>query len=154
MSSDSFDDDDIDEGVEYEADEDQLERNPGEHGKWVSAVIALIGLWVFMAPFLMEVVAAHFWSDVFVGLALIALGSYNYYRRRDELLASEGAAALAALIGTWMIVAPFVFGGFEGFAEADLMFWNDVMGGLLVLALGAYSVYEARDTDVTAVAGT
>lgn len=113
-----------------------------------------MGLWVLVAPFLMEVVAAHFWSDVIIGLALIGLGGYNYYRRRDEQLASVGAAAFVALLGAWMIIAPFVFGGFEGFGDVNPMFWNDVIGGLLVLALGVYSMYEARDTDVVPVAET
>lgn len=158
MSTDSSDDD-VNVAAEYEADEDQLERNPGGHGKWVSGLVALVGVWVLAAPFLLAVeTAAHLWTDVVVGLLLIALGGYNYYRRRDERLASVGVATFVALLGLWMIVAPFVLGGefirvgFEGFADADPMFWSDVLGGLVVLGLGAYSAYEARDTDHTSPA--
>jgi len=35
---------------------------------------------------------ANFWNDIIVGLALIALGAYNYYRRADERVGSVGSA--------------------------------------------------------------
>lgn len=61
-----------------------------------------------------------------------------------------GVGAFFALLGLWLIATPFILGSTEGFAavEMDLEFWNDIVVGLLVFVLGAYSAYEARDTDV------
>lgn len=164
MSSDHSDDPNV--VAEYDTEEDQLERNPGQHGKLISGLVALIGVWMIAAPFVFqgiwpdqfEILEAHFWSDLIVGLALLVLGGYNYYRRRDERLASVGVAAFVALLGLWMIATPFVFGiegadvGMDVLADGDLMAWNDVLLGLVVLILGAYSAYEARDTDYTSPA--
>lgn len=139
--------------AEYDTEEGQLERNPAEHGKWVSLAIAVLGAWLIVEPFLIEVVAGNFWNDVVVGAALVLIGGYNYYRRADERLASVGAAAFAALLGLWMIVSPWAWGVEIGGTNvvSQLGFWNDVVVGALVLILGAYSAYEARDTDVGAV---
>ena len=124
----------------------RAETNPGERGKWVSALIALAGVWLLAEPFLFGVVAANFWNDVVLGALLVALGGYNYYRRTNGRTASTGASALAALLGLWLVVSPWVYGA--GATVNPAGFWNDVVIGLVVLALGAYSVYEAREHDV------
>lgn len=149
MSDRSYDEEYGDE--EYETDYD---TNPGEHGKWVSAIIALAGLWLVIEPFLFGVLAGNLWNDVIVGVLLIALGGYNYYRRANEELGSAAAAGLAALLGLWLIVSPWVYGAEIGTVNVttELGFWNDVIVGLIVLVLGAYSVYEARDVDVATTA--
>ncbi len=166
MSSDHSDDRDV--VAEYDADEDGMKPNPREQGKWISGLVALIGAWMIAAPFVFETIwpaqfellEAHFWSDVIVGLALLVLGGYNYYRRSDERLANSGVAMLIALLGLWMIATPFVFGiegadvGMDVLADGDLMAWNDVLLGLVVFLLGAYSAYEARDTGTTRPART
>lgn len=131
-----------------------VDTNPAERGKWVSVLVALLGLWLIAEPLLLEMTAANFWNDVVVGLALIVLGGYNYYRRADERLGSVAVGVFVALLGLWLIAAPFVFGVDTGATEATgLAFWNDVVVGALVLILGAYSAYEARDTDVARPAG-
>ena len=134
------------ETVEPEVD-DEYDRNPSEQGKWLSAIIALLGLWMIVEALWFDVVAAQFWNDVIVGALLLAVGGYNYYRRADEEIGSVAAASVAALLGLWLIAAPFLFGADAGFTEAvnDLAFWNDIVVGLLALALGAYSAYQARD---------
>lgn len=121
--------------------------NPGEQGKGLSAVIAALGLWMIVQAVLFDLVATQMWNDIIVGALLAAVGAYNYYRRSDEQLGNLGAAAVAALLGLWLIVAPFVLGADTGFTEAanDLGFWNDIVVGLLVLAAGAYSAYKIRD---------
>jgi drug/metabolite transporter (DMT)-like permease len=130
-----------------EAYRDVDEPNPNERGKWLSALIALIGLWLILEAFLFDLVASQVWNDFLVGALLVIAGGYNYYRRADEQLGSVGAAALAALLGVWLVAAPFIFGASAGFTEAvnDAGFWNDVVIGLVVFVLGAYSAYEIRD---------
>jgi thiol:disulfide interchange protein len=135
--------------AEYDRDEDveEYDPTPSEQGKWVSAVIALIGVWMLAEAFLFDVVPGQFWNDVIVGGLLLAVGGYNYYRRANEEIGSVGAAAVAALVGLWLVAAPFLFGAQAGLTEATnaLAFWNDIVVGLLALGLGAYSAYEARE---------
>lgn len=136
---------------EYDTTEyDEVDENPGERGKWISGIIGLAGVWLLIEAFWFELLPANFWNDVVVGVLLIALGGYNYYRRSNEELANTAAAALSALLGLWLVVSPWVYGVEIGGAElaTQMGFWNDVVVGLIVLVLGAYSVYEARDRDV------
>lgn len=157
MSSDHSDDPNV--RAEYDANENRLERNPDRQGAGISALVALIGAWFVAAPFVFEAIwpvqfeiaQAHFWSNLIVGLALVVLGGYNYYRRRGERLGSVGVAAFVALLGLWLIATPFVFGTEVGMdvAGGDLMGWNDTLLGLVVFILGAYSAYEARKTGRT-----
>lgn len=125
-----------------------VDRNPMERGKWVSAIIALAGLWLVVEALWFDILPANFWNDVVVGGLLIALGSYNFYRRTNEKLGSTAAAAVSALLGLWLVVSPWVYG--DGAVNLATVggFWNDIIVGLIVFALGAYSVYETRDTDV------
>jgi ABC-type nickel/cobalt efflux system permease component RcnA len=146
-------DDEYDRTDDYDA--RGVDTNPGERGKWISALVALLGLWLVVEPFLFEMTAVNFWNDIIVGLALIALGAYNYYRRADQRLGSVAVGVFVALLGLWLLAAPFVFGVDGGASEATgATFWNDVVVGALVVILGAYSAYEARDTDVAHPART
>lgn len=137
---------------EYDATD--VDTNPAERGKWVSLLVALLGLWLIVEPMLFEMTAANFWNDVIIGVALIVLGGYNYYRRANRRLGSVAVGVFVALLGLWLIAAPYVFGVDGGASDATgAAFWNDVVVGALVLLLGAYSAYEARDTDVATPAG-
>lgn len=121
--------------------------NPYERGKWLSAIIALLGAWMILQTFLFEMVASQFWNDIIVGALLLGVGGYNYSRRGRDQVGSAGAAAIAALLGLWLIAAPFMFGWDAGTTEAanPLVFWNDVVVGLIALGVGAFSAYAARD---------
>ncbi|PSP70253.1 hypothetical protein BRC70_05875 [Halobacteriales archaeon QH_6_68_27] len=135
-----------------------VETNPAERGKWISGLVALLGLWLVAEAYLLDPIAGHFWSDIIVGVALIALGGYNFYRRANERIGSIGVGVFVALLGLWLVMTPFVLGstGEPGAGvEFDIEFWNDVIIGLLVFLLGAYSAYEARETEaVTPAART
>jgi len=122
-------------------------RNEWGRGKWVSGLIALVGLWMLIQSLLFEMITAQLWNDVVIGLLLLAVGGYNYYRQTNGHYGSVGAASVAALIGLWLILAPFVFGqGGDLTAVPDsTAFWNDIVIGLLTFALGAYSAYRIRD---------
>lgn len=144
-NSDTYDRDDYDERRDAD-----IDTNPSEAGKWISAVVALLGLWLLVQVFVLEPIAGNLWSDVIVGIGLIALGGYNFYRRSDERLGSAAVGGFVALLGLWLIATPFILGATEGTGavEMGVEFWNDVVVGVVVFLLGAYSAYEARDTDV------
>jgi hypothetical protein len=127
------------------------DENPAEQGKLASALIALAGVWLMIEPFLIEpIVAGNFWNDILVGALLLVLGGYNYYRRSNDELGNTAVAGMAALLGLWLIVAPWVYGIDTpgGQVVNELGFWNDIVVGLVVLVLGVYSVYESRTVDV------
>jgi drug/metabolite transporter (DMT)-like permease len=120
--------------------------NPNERGKWLSALIALIGVWMIVEPILFELAAAQLWNDIVVGLLLVAAGGYNYSRQTSEKLGSPGMAGIAAFLGLWLVATPFLFGtGIAGdqFTES-LGAWNDFTIGLVTFLLGAYSAYRIR----------
>ena len=135
--------------AEYETDQvdRNLDPNPYERGKWLSGIIALFGAWMLVQSFLFDMVGSQFWNDIIVGALLLVIGGYNYSRRGNDKVASVGAAAIAALLGLWLITAPFMFGWDAGATEAvnPLVFWNDIVVGLITLAIGAFSAYAARD---------
>lgn len=121
--------------------------NPGERGKWLSAILGLLGLWMLAQAVLFELSAGQFWNDVLVGSLFLVVGAYNYYRRSNEHFGNVAAASIAALVGLWLVAAPFVLGIDSGATETanDLGFWNDVIVGLTAAAVGGYSAYKARD---------
>jgi len=135
--------------------EDDYERravgtDPTAAGKWVSVLVALLGTWVLVESTFLKPFGGNLWSDVVLGATLVALGGYNYYRRDSEQLGSVGVGAFVALLGLWLVATPFVLGSAEGVGavEPTVALWTDVVVGLTVFVLGAYSTYEARDTDV------
>ncbi|MFC4550537.1 MULTISPECIES: SPW repeat domain-containing protein [Halorussus] len=136
--------------AEYDMERDvdaDMDPNPYERGKWLSGIIALLGVWMLLEAFLFDIVASQFWNDVIVGALLLVVGGYNYSRRGSDKVGSVAAAAIAALAGLWLVAAPFMFGWDGGTTEAvnALAFWNDIVVGLLALAIGAFSAYAAHD---------
>lgn len=126
---------------------DEYDANPSERGKWVSVLVALLGLWVVIGAVMGDLAAVQFWSDVIVGGLLILVGGYNAYRRSQERTGSTAAAVVTVIGGLWLVATPFMFDAGPGIVEATSRFgfWNDVVVGLLVALLGAYSAYEARE---------
>jgi drug/metabolite transporter (DMT)-like permease len=121
--------------------------NPSESGKWISALIALLGLWMAVQAIGVELTAAQFWNDILVGALLIGVGGYNYSQRASERFGNTAVALIAVAAGLWLIAAPFVLGADTGFTETTNVFgfYNDLVVGLLAVILGAYSAYKARD---------
>lgn len=54
---------------------------------------------------------------------------------------AAGASGLAALVGLWVLVSPFVLSG--PFASGTAM-WSTVVAGVLIAVLAAYGAYAIR----------
>lgn len=110
--------------------------------QWVSALVAVIGLWIIASPFVYEATDAASWNNTLVGTAIFLLAGYNFYRLSKDRLANVGAAALAALLGLWIAVSPYVMEMGSGALAS-----STTVSGLLVALISAYSVYSNRKAD-------
>ncbi|WP_226481080.1 SPW repeat domain-containing protein [Natrinema amylolyticum] len=110
--------------------------------QWVSALVALIGLYIVASPFILESTDAAIWNDTLVGTAIFLTAGYNFYRLSKDRLASVGVASLAVLLGLWALVSPsFIEMGSNELATGT------AISGLAVAALSAYNAYANRKAD-------
>lgn len=134
-----------------ETERSDIKPDPPDAVKWVSAIVALVGVWLLGEAYLLEPIFAGISSDSVVGVALLALGGYNYIRRSGEWFGSVGVSALVILLGVWLVASPFLGGQPDGpLALADNPeFWSDVVTGLVTVTLGIYSLSHATGTTET-----
>lgn len=111
-------------------------------GRYVSAATALLGGWVVLSAFLLAPPAGNFWNDIVVGAAIGIISGYNALNADGPEDINTGGSALVALLGLWMVVAPFIFETPDATA-----FWSDVIVGALVAILAGYNTYQARSTE-------
>ena len=111
-----------------------------EMERWLGGLNALLGAWLIAVPFVFGIESdAGLWNHVIVGAAILVFSGYNAYSADEYESGSMWAAGLSALLGLWMIVAPFVFT-----VEGGTVFWNDVVVGALVALMAGYNMYQAR----------
>ncbi|MFC7079615.1 SPW repeat protein [Halorussus caseinilyticus] len=82
------------------------------------------------------------WNDIIVGAAIGVIAGYNAFKADDPGGINTGSASLVALLGLWMVIAPFVF---ETVLEAA--FWSDIVSGAIVAVLAGYNAYRSRGTE-------
>lgn len=111
--------------------------------KWLSGVNALVGAWIVAALFLLTAtgggLSASAWNNIIVGVAILLIAGYNYLRTDEDEPGSVGASALVALLGLWILVAPFLV--FT--VDTAALFWSNVLSGALVALIGAFNAYTA-----------
>lgn len=111
--------------------------------QWLSAIVALVGLYLVASPFIFEATETAIWNDTLVGTAIFLLGGYNFYRLSKDRLGSSGIASLAALLGLWALISPYVIE--MGSTELAR---STVISGLIVALLSAYSAYANNEADM------
>jgi hypothetical protein len=120
----------------------EADRRNDNTGGYIAALTALLGTWLIVGAFVFSPTpAATFWNDVIVGGAIGSIAGYNAVQS-DERGINTGGASLVALLGLWMVIAPFVF---ETTTAAS--FWSDIVTGALVAVLAGYNAYQSRETE-------
>ena len=125
--------------------------------QWTSGINIVAGLWLIIAPFVLgyELIQAALWNDVIVGIIIAAFAVARVARP----LMNPSLSWINAVLGLWLIVAPFVlaYGGtmeVEGaVGGAQTAMWNDIIVGVIVLVLGVWSALSARRRWVCAPPG-
>ncbi len=103
--------------------------------KPLSWLIAIVGAWELAAPFVLGATATTaFLADaIIIGVALVVLGVWAALTDLRGTLRTLDW--LNALVGVWLVAAPFVL-GYTGVASA---LWNDVLVGIAVAVLGGWA---------------
>lgn len=110
--------------------------------KWLAGLNALLGIWLLVVPFVFDVPTAAMWNAVIIGGLISVLGGYNYYLTTQEKEVNVGVASINAMLGLWVIAAPFLF------QPGTAALWNDVIVGALVATFGGYNAYEANRVSI------
>lgn len=114
--------------------------------RWITVVNGVLGLWLIVAPFVLEYQAIGRLNSVIIGTVIVVFVSYIYYRELNQKTINQRAAAIISILGGWLIVAPFVYG------LSGVALWNSVCVGVVVSAFASYIVYAApriRRTDIS-----
>ncbi len=116
---------------------DGVERREaeGRPTRGASGVNILLGLWLIIAPFVLTYAqASALWNDIIVGVLVIVFASASLSGPRNAWFSWLNAA-----LGLWLVAAPFALTYIELAA-----FWNDIILGVVILILAAWSASAAR----------
>lgn len=104
-----------------------------------SGLNVLAGGWLIVAPWVMEYweFAVAAWNDVIVGALVIVLAGVRVIMPTRV----TGLSWVNVVLGSWLIVAPFILG--YG-AEAGAALWSDMILGVAIVFLGWLSVSSTR----------
>ena len=132
-------------------------RRMRETVQWTSGINVVAGLWLIIAPFVLgyDEIQAALWNDIVVGIIVAAFAVARVARP----LMNPGLSWINAVLGLWLIVAPFVL-GYGRVVEAEALavegavggaqtaMWNDIIVGVIILVLGVWSALSARGRTV------
>lgn len=98
----------------------------------------LLGTWLIIAPFALgySQSASARWNDIVVGAAILIMAARCAFAPADEV----GLSSACAVLGGWLVIAPFALGNSNITANV----WNDVVVGVLVAVLGAWSAFAGQ----------
>ncbi len=103
-----------------------------------SGINIVAGLWLILAPAALGYagVEAALWNSVVVGIAVAAMAILRVVRP----LEFEGVSWTNFILGIWLVVSPFVL----GLWDLTPMVWNNIIVGIVILALAATSARATR----------
>ena len=127
-------------------DEMQSEQTQNDQVKLVSGTNIVAGLWLLVAAFVLGYagIAAALWNEILVGAAIAVLA----WLRVSNPERMTGLSWTNAVLGVWLIAAPFVL----GYAATAAAMWNEVIIGLVVAALGTWSAIATNQATGEATA--
>lgn len=110
-----------------------------QRARWASAGNVLAGLWLILAPFVLnfEGADAAQWNHIIVGAAVLILAAIRAFDPDER----ESLSWMNVVLGLWMIVSPFLL----GYANVNDAQTNSLIVGVVILALAAFSAYETNE---------
>lgn len=98
-----------------------------------SGINLILGLWLIIAPFVLGfTVHTHSeWNTIIVGILVATIAAIRIWGGRGASWLSWINAGLAL----WLIVSPWIYGN----SDISAILWNDIIVGVVVLVLSAWS---------------
>ena len=98
-----------------------------------SGILILTGIWLIIAPFILGYtnIQQAQWNDIVVGAVIAILAAARTF---SGSLRAAWVSWLNAVLGFWLIIAPFVLGYPEPTPR-----WNDIILGIIIVVLGTWS---------------
>jgi hypothetical protein len=118
---------------------------------WLSGFVSLFGPWLILTAFVEtldlgvltlefgEASEAVLYSNVVVGLSILLVAGYNFYRLATDYDSSVGAMGLVSLLGLWTVLVPFLVE--VGTNDA---FWSTLVSGVVVTLGAGIVAYVGR----------
>lgn len=104
-----------------------------------NAVTFLAGVWLIVSPFVLtHATGRAYWNDVTIGIVVSLLAAVRAIAQRDL----PWLAAITAVVGGWLIVAPWALGYSTSAATVNDMLVGVVMA--VAAAIGAALTYRRR----------
>lgn len=110
----------------------------------MSGIAVIVGAWLVASPFVLEATETAMWNNVIVGLAIIILAGFNYYRMMSDRLGNVGVSSLVALLGLWALLVPFLLE-----MGSDELLWGTAIAGIIVAIISGYNAYNNRRAATT-----
>lgn len=104
---------------------------------WQDWVNAVLGLWVFISPWIPQFGGAgdlatwNFWIVGFA-VAFLAAGALSAFQRWEEWT--------NIVLGVWLLASPWLL----GFSTSAALTWNAVIIGGLVAVFAGWALYEEQ----------
>jgi hypothetical protein len=107
--------------------------------RWASAGNVLAGLWLILAPFVLDFEGddVAVWNHMIVGAAVLVLAAIRAFDPDER----ESLSWLNVVLGLWMVVSPFLL----GHANTGDAQTNSLIAGVAILGLAAFSAYETNE---------
>lgn len=98
----------------------------------------VLGLWLFVSPFVLSITSAGQWHLYFWGAALAIVGGYQTWRASRGFGPVTGVAVVVALVGLWIAVSPLVY------TYGMAAIWSNIIVGVLLAISGVMLTVEAN----------
>ncbi len=105
--------------------------------KVLSWITVVLGVWLIIAPFILTFPSmVAMWNSIIVGVIVLILS----WIRAANPASSPGLSWINAILGLWLIVAPFVL----RMVSSTSARWNDIVLGIAVIVFSVWAALATR----------
>lgn len=109
---------------------EEIDREELNQARVLSGINFLLGIWLIISPYLMHYVSAPAkWNQTIFGIVVVLLSAYRYAVPRMQWTSWGNA-----LVGIWMIIAPFILN-----YSSLSAYWNEIILGIIIAVLAFWN---------------
>lgn len=112
----------------------KVTKNHGSQVRAASSINAILGIWLIFTPWIYGYAATArgtAWNSIFVGIAILILGTLRYRSPHDHV----GLSWVNIVLGAWTLASPWIY----AYAQNQEMLRNSVTAGIAVTTLALWS---------------